>query len=287
MKNIKKIFIYILIILLVIIAIKLIISKFLFLNIQNDLSKSIQFNYSIEDKNQLAYFSNQDIEANIPIFMYHWIKDDTGDYPYPENMVKIDELKKQMEYLKENNYDVIFASEINKVQHYKKPVVLTFDDGWQDVYNIAFPYAKELNMKINMYVITDFVGTPGYCTLEQLKEMKESGLVEIDSHTLSHPYLAQLSEEQVKKELEESKAYLKENLGIESLVICYPSGSQNTMVQNVAKENYKYGLLMDGGVFNYNSDNSNLYAIERIYARRSMSLDTFINYCLNSKVKIN
>lgn len=287
MKNIKKIFIYILIILLVIIAIKLIISKFLFLNIQNDLSKSIQFNYSIEDKNQLAYFSNQDIEANIPIFMYHWIKDDTGDYPYPENMVKIDELKKQMEYLKENNYDVIFASEINKVQHYKKPVVLTFDDGWQDVYNIAFPYAKELNMKLNMYVITDFVGTPGYCTLEQLKEMKESGLVEIDSHTLSHPYLAQLSEEQVKKELEESKAYLKENLGIESLVICYPSGSQNTMVQNVAKENYKYGLLMDGGVFNYNSDNSNLYAIERIYARRSMSLDTFINYCLNSKVKIN
>lgn len=287
MKNIKKIFIYILIILLVIIAIKLIISKFLFLNIQNDLSKSIQFNYSIEDKNQLAYFSNQDIEANIPIFMYHWIKDDTGDYPYPENMVKIDELKKQMEYLKENNYDVIFTSEINKVQHYKKPVVLTFDDGWQDVYNIAFPYAKELNMKINMYVITDFVGTPGYCTLEQLKEMKESGLVEIDSHTLSHPYLAQLSEEQVKKELEESKAYLKENLGIESLVICYPSGSQNTMVQNVAKENYKYGLLMDGGVFNYNSDNSNLYAIERIYARRSMSLDTFINYCLNSKVKIN
>ncbi len=287
MKNIKKIFIYILIILLVIIAIKLIISKFLFLNIQNDLSKSIQFNYSIEDKNQLAYFSNQDIEANIPIFMYHWIKDDTGDYPYPENMVKIDELKKQMEYLKENNYDVIFASEINKVQHYKKPVVLTFDDGWQDVYNIAFPYAKELNMKINMYVITDFVGTPGYCTLEQLKEMKESGLVEIDSHTLSHPYLAQLSEEQVKKELEESKAYLKENLGIESLVICYPSGSQNTMVQNVAKENYKYGLLMDGGVFDYNSDNSNLYAIERIYARRSMSLDTFINYCLNSKVKIN
>lgn len=287
MKNIKKIFIYILIILLVIIAIKLIISKFLFLNIQNDLSKSIQFNYSIEYKNQLAYFSNQDIEANIPIFMYHWIKDDTGDYPYPENMVKIDELKKQMEYLKENNYDVIFTSEINKVQHYKKPVVLTFDDGWQDVYNIAFPYAKELNMKINMYVITDFVGTPGYCTLEQLKEMKESGLVEIDSHTLSHPYLAQLSEEQVKKELEESKAYLKENLGIESLVICYPSGSQNTMVQNVAKENYKYGLLMDGGVFNYNSDNSNLYAIERIYARRSMSLDTFINYCLNSKVKIN
>lgn len=287
MKNIKKIFIYILIILLVIIAIKLIISKFLFLNIQNDLSKSIQFNYSIEDKNQLAYFSNQDIEANIPIFMYHWIKDDTGDYPYPENMVKIDELKKQMEYLKENNYDVIFTSEINKVQHYKKPVVLTFDDGWQDVYNIAFPYAKELNMKINMYVITDFVGTPGYCTLEQLKEMKESGLVEIDSHTLSHPYLAQLSEEQVKKELEESKAYLKENLGIESLVICYPSGSQNTMVQNVAKENYKYGLLMDGGVFNYSSDNSNLYAIERIYARRSMSLDTFINYCLNSKVKIN
>ncbi len=290
MKNLKKIFIYIAIIIVILSLIGVsaifMIHKFLYKGVNNSSNINIEIEHQ-EEKNENIFFSDEDISANIPIFMYHWIKDDTGDYPYPENMVKIEELKRQMEYLKENNYDVIFTSEIDKVQHYKKPVILTFDDGWQDVYNIAFQYAKELNMKINMYIITDLVGTPGYCTLEQLKEMNESGLVEIDSHTLSHRYLAQLSEEEVKKELEESKIYLKENLGIESSVICYPSGSQNDMVQSIAKDNYKYGLLMDGGVFKYNSKSSNLYAIERIYARRSMSLDTFINYCSNASVQID
>lgn len=227
------------------------------------------------------------IKANIPIFMYHWLREDTGGYEYPENMVKPTELRKQMEYLKENNYDVIFVSEIDKLQHYEKPVILTFDDGWVDVYYDAFPLAKEFNMKICMYVITDFVGTSGYCTIDQLKEMNDSGLVEIDSHTLSHPYLDTLSSNNVNNELVNSKKWLKDNLGIDSKVICYPSGRKNQTVVNVAKENYKYGLLMDGGVFKYNSDTSNMYEIERIYAMRTMNLNKFISYCENSYVKVN
>lgn len=227
------------------------------------------------------------ITANVPIFMYHWVRDNVGDYPYPENMVKPAELRKQMQYLKENDYDVIFVSELDELQHYEKPVILTFDDGWADVYFEAFPLAKEFNMKICMYVITDLIGTHAYCTLEQLEEMRDSGLVEIDSHTLSHPRLATLSINEITKELNESQVYLKENLGIDSTVICYPYGSCNNNVMNIASQNYDYGLLMDGGVFHYNSESSNMYAIERIYAMRSMSLNTFINYCVNASVEIN
>ena len=116
--------------------------------------------------------------------------------------------------------------------------------------------------------------------------MKESGLVELDSHTLSHPYLNELSAEEVENELVGSKNYLKENLGVDSTVICYPSGRQNATVLNIVSENYNYGLLMDGGVFRYNSDFSNLYLIPRIYAMRSMTLDTFINYCETSLVNV-
>lgn len=229
---------------------------------------------------------NIKVLANIPIFMYHWIKDDTGDYPYPENMVKPAELRKQMEYLNDNNYDVIFASEIGSVQHYDKPVILTFDDGWEDVYIHAFPLAKELNMKFCMYVIMDLIGEPGYCTMEQLQEMRDSGLVEIDSHTLSHPRLAEVSVAQATTELVNSKAQLLEKLNIDSTVICYPYGSCNANVLKIARENYTYGLLMDGGVFRYNSNLSDMLAIERIYAMRSMSIDTFKNYCVQSYVSV-
>lgn len=240
-----------------------------------------------EEENSNIELENLNIEANIPIFMYHWIREDTGGYEYPENMVKASELRKQMEYLKENNYDVIWVSDIAGLQHYEKPVILTFDDGWKDVYYEAFPLAKELNMKICMYVITDLVGTIDYCSVEMLQEMKDSGLVEIDSHTLSHPYLDEISAEQVTSELVDSKKWFKDNLDIDSTVICYPSGRRNQTVLSVAKENYKYGLLMDGDNFNYNSNTSNMYLIPRIYARRSMSLDTYKTYCQKSYVEVN
>ena len=240
-----------------------------------------------EEENSNIELENLNIEANIPIFMYHWIREDTGGYEYPENMVKASELRKQMKYLKENNYDVIWVSDIAGLQHYEKPVILTFDDGWKDVYYEAFPLAKELNMKICMYVITDLVGTIDYCSVEMLQEMKDSGLVEIDSHTLSHPYLDEISAEQVTSELVDSKKWFKDNLDIDSTVICYPSGRRNQTVLSVAKENYKYGLLMDGDNFNYNSNTSNMYLIPRIYARRSMSLDTYKTYCQKSYVEVN
>ncbi len=281
----KKIFLSIIVILVVVVVIMLVFKSSIKVNKIANLN-----NLNIETEkidSTIELDENINMSANVPIFMYHWVRDNTGDYPYPENMVKPAELRKQMEYLNENNYDVIFVSELDKLQHYEKPVILTFDDGWVDVYYEAFPLAKELNMKICMYIITDLVGTNGYCTIEQLKEMRDSGLVEIDSHTLSHPYLDQLTVEKVSEELISSKAYIKENLGIDSTVICYPSGRRSETVLEIAKDNYKYGLLMDGGVFKYNSNTSNMYLIERIYAMRSMTLNTFKSYCEQATVNIN
>lgn len=284
----KRFFLFGIIVLIFGVIVAIILNYFMKLDI-NEIATNIQIkNNDIEKESvQAELEEDYSINANVPIFMYHWIRDDVGDYPYPENMVKPAELRKQIEYLKNNDYDVIFVSDLDKLQHYNKPVVLTFDDGWVDVYYEAFPLAKEFNMKICMYVITDLIGTNGYCNIEQLKEMKDSGLVEIDSHTVSHPYLDELSMEEIKNELVNSKVYLKENLGIDSTVICYPSGRSNESVLEVASQNYDYGLLMDGGVFKYDSNSSNMYLIERIYAMRSMTIDTFENYCVSSYVKIN
>lgn len=223
--------------------------------------------------------------ATIPIYMYHWIKEDTGGYEYPETMVKPSELKKQFKYISTNNYDAIFISDIDKAYKYEKPIALTFDDGWQDVYIHAFPFAKEYNVKFSMYVIKDLIGTPGYCTEDELREMYESGLVAVESHTVSHRMLATLTEDEIYEELSVSKNYLKDTFGIDSTVICYPSGSRNKATIKIAKElGYKYGLAMDGGVYYSNVDD--IMEISRIFATRSMSLDTFINYAKKSNVKV-
>ncbi len=221
--------------------------------------------------------------AVIPVYMYHWVREDTGGYEYPEMMVKTSEIKKQFEYLHTNGYDTIFINELDKIYNTNKPIALTFDDGWEDVYNNVFPYAKEYNIKISMYIIKNLVGTAGYCTEEQLKEMKESGLVDIQSHTVTHRKLATLSDDEIYTELNESKEYLKDAFGIDATVICYPSGSFNLNVIKIAEElGYKYGLAMDGGT--YYTDRTDKMQITRIFATRSMNITSFINYAEKSNV---
>ncbi len=253
----------------------------------NNLTETINFAKTDEEKIVLAESKvAKSVNAVVPIFMYHFVREDTGDYEYPENMVRPESLRKQLQYLKENGYETIYKTDIGNLQNFTKPVWLTFDDGWEDFYQNAFPIFKEYNMKASYYVITNLVGTAGYVKEDQLKEMKESGLIDIQSHTVTHPRLASLSKEKITEELSNSKKYLKEKLGIDSNVICYPYGSFNDTVLNVSKEiGYNYGLAMDGGVY-YTSKHKNIFSIPRIYANRSMTLETFINYVKKSKVDV-
>ncbi len=223
--------------------------------------------------------------AVIPIYMYHWVREDTGGYEYPEMMVKTSEIKKQFEYLSKNSYQPIFITDIKDIYKYNKPIALTFDDGWIDVYTNVFPYVKEYNIKISMYIIKNLVGTSGYCNEEQLKEMRDSGLVDIQSHTVTHRELESLSDEEIYNELKISKDYLKDVFNINSTVICYPSGSFNDKVIDIAKKvGYNYGLAMDGGI-HYTSKMSDMQ-IARIFATRSMSLNTFVSYAEKSNVNV-
>ena len=209
-----------------------------------------------------------------------------GDYEYPENMVKPETLRAQLEYVKNNGYQTIYKEDILNLENFTKPVWLTFDDGWEDFYINAFPLFKEYNMKASYYVITNLIGTPGYANLDQLKEMRDSGLIDIQSHTVTHPRLATLSNQKIQEELSNSKKYIKVNLNIESTAICYPYGSFNEFTKSMSKElGYNYGLAMDGGVY-YTTKHKDIYSIPRIYANRSMSINTFANYLSKSKVEV-
>lgn len=246
----------------------------------NNVEKDIEEEEKVEERVPVSY------TAVVPIYMYHWIKDDTGDYPWPENMVKPSTLEDQVKYLVENDFDLIYITDLEKVYNYKKPVALTFDDGWHDVYLHMFPLAKKYNVKFSMYIIEDMVGQPGYCNEEQLKEMAKSGLVDIQAHTVTHRYLAELSYDEQKLELNDCKTYLKETYGIDSTVICYPYGSRNEYTVQLSKEaGYVYGLDMDGGVY-YTNVHTDPLKIPRIYATRSMSIDTFALYANKSNVNV-
>ncbi len=288
-RNNKILFSLLIFVLIIIIILSLIIVTKTPKKALNDVFTTESLSLSKIDEGSIALSETRkakSVNAVVPIFMYHFVREDTGDYEFPENMVSPETLENQLNYLKENNYQTIYKTDIGNLENFTKPVWLTFDDGWEDFYLNAFPLFKKYNMKASYYVITDLIGTPGYVKLDQLKEMKESGLIDIQSHTVTHPKLATLSKEKIYQELNNSKKYLKEKLDIDTEVICYPYGSFNNTVLDLSKElGYKYGLAMDGGIY-YTSKHDDIYSIPRIYANRSMTLNTFANYVKKSKVSV-
>jgi peptidoglycan/xylan/chitin deacetylase (PgdA/CDA1 family) len=92
---------------------------------------------------------------------------------------------------------------------WKRKIAISFDDGLEDIYTIAYPILKERRIPFTIFVITDFLDSPGYITAEQLKILAKDSLVTIGSHGITHKNLPDLSIEQQKSEIYDSKKILE------------------------------------------------------------------------------
>ena len=184
---------------------------------------------------------------------------------------KIEPLQALTSYLsRTRNYQ----REIDYAYAFSKPIIITFDDAYIDVYNNAFPILQTYNFKANIFVITGSIGNNLYMNEEMIKDVDKSNLIEIGSHTISHYKLAEKDAETIEKELKESKEVLEKILNKEVNTIAYPSGSFNSTVIEIAKKYYSYGLSTLIG--KEQSNNINYYTLKRHYIYREYSLNDFI-----------
>lgn len=117
-----------------------------------------------------------------------------------------------------------------------KSVILTFDDGYRDFYTDVFPLIKKHNVHVTAYLVPGFFGQSNNMTLDQVREIAQSGLVEIGAHTMHHVALAGISHAKVLKEIMDSKAFLDQNLGIHVTTFAYPYGSFDLNTEKIVKE---------------------------------------------------
>ena len=207
----------------------------------------------------------------IPILMYHGI----SDTPYGNSslFVNVNDFENQMKYLYDNGYTTLFLSQVGLAKNYEKPIIITFDDGYIDNYTKAYPIMKKYNIKSNIFVITRWLDGITYMTPDMVKELSNSGLIEIGSHTMHHVYLGAQSYETQEEELRESKKDLEELLGKEIITIAYPFGSANNNTFTIASKYYKYAVTTNSG-YNYGNVLSYL-ALKRYKIPRGMTLESF------------
>lgn len=207
----------------------------------------------------------------IPVLMYHKI----GDEKDNDAVIRADLFKEQMQYLKDNGYNTLSMEELynyikNGALVPEKPVVITFDDGYQDTYTIAWPILKDLGFKATLFINPGDIGNR--LTWQQIKSMHSEGL-EIASHGFIHDDMNMLSFEQQANNIKNAQESLKRNLGIDNIWFCYPYGEYNENTIKLLKEhNIKMAMAMRSGWAHKSDD---VYQIKRVWVGNSIDIPAF------------
>ncbi|SFT71933.1 Polysaccharide deacetylase [Selenomonas sp. GACV-9] len=200
--------------------------------------------------------------TKVMVLNYHKI-----DNTFISLAVRPDDFEAQMKYLSENGYHTISPDELydslaGTGELPENPVLITFDDGYEDNYTNAYPILKKYGFKATIFVITSFLGKEkNYMTWDQARELDANG-ISIESHTVDHKSMTDLTDEQLRVELVESKKKAEKELGHPVEYMAYPTGTYNLHIAEMVREaGYKAAFTIKYG----NVDKaSNIYALERV-----------------------
>lgn len=141
--------------------------------------------------------------------------------------------------------------------------LLTFDDGFDSVYNYAFPILKQKNIPFVCFLVVDFIDTAGYLSSSQIKEMIQSGLMTIQSHGMTHEVLSNLTESQIKSEICFSKETLELKFECSIDSFAYSHGiTSKSAIKSLKKSGYKTAYIATNGLASMFFKNK--YAMPRI-----------------------
>ena len=184
----------------------------------------------------------------IPILMYHSISKIKQ-----KTSVNKENFKKQMKLMIKLGYKSINLQDLF-INQGKKKFVITFDDGYEDIFEYAFPILKELNLKATCFVASNQIGKfndwdknktnyikKKIMNLDQIIMWIKNGF-EIGSHSLDHKNLTELDSTEKAKQIIESKKFFMEKLNIDVKSFSYPYGSFDKDCCKIVNQNYEFGV---------------------------------------------
>ncbi|HHX44435.1 MAG TPA: polysaccharide deacetylase family protein [Chloroflexi bacterium] len=167
----------------------------------------------------------------VPILMYHAIEDlDEGASASKRTWtVSPAAFAQQMAYLLNEGWTTVSP---NALAAYltagaplpPKPLIISMDDGYKEVYTVVYPLLKDGPLRPVLYVPADHVGLRAYLDWDQLHELVDAGFW-LGSHGYDHTPLREASDADLPHQVGASKAFFEEALGITIDAFCYPYGS--------------------------------------------------------------
>lgn len=208
-----------------------------------------------------------------PILLYHHVEN--GHYSETYTITP-EKFGVQMQALEDWGYTTITISELIQAitegaQLPERPVVITFDDGYLNVYENAYPIMEEHGFVGMIYVVGKYINGRDFMTVENILELADAGW-EVGNHSFTHTDLS-LDPTQANYEMYQSKVYVEKLLGIPIKTFAFPFGGFKPILGDRA---WRYGYLGAVGLGDgWAHSEQSLYYLERIEIKGSYDLETF------------
>ena len=175
------------------------------------------------------------VPHGVPVLMYHKI----GDEAHNDAVISKERFAEQMAFLYNQQYNPVTLDQLHDYIVEKKPlplrpVVITFDDGYRDTYEIAMPILKQYGFRSTLFLPAGEVGKN--ISWDELRQMKAAGM-DIGSHSLTHTELAGLSRDVQAREIGLAKEIFDRELQQNTRWFCYPYGVFDNTTKNLLKAN--------------------------------------------------
>jgi peptidoglycan/xylan/chitin deacetylase (PgdA/CDA1 family)/glycosyltransferase involved in cell wall biosynthesis len=227
--------------------------------------------------------------AEIPVLLYHRVTDGKPAGTKHGIYVAQMEFERQLAFLKRKGCTTITFADVKAIEEGsriipKRPVILTFDDGYEDNYIHAFPLLKKYSSSAVIFLIGNRAirtnawdsanGEPEARLMSnaQIKEMAAYG-IEFGAHSLNHKKLTEIPLSEAKREIERSKSAIEKRLGSPIISFAYPYGKLNEELKGIVKRaGFHFGIASDSGPRRFWKD---LFEVRRIQIFPGFSLFSF------------
>ena len=202
------------------------------------------------EKNNIKQYSK---DEGILSIMYHRFNENK----YPSTNIQMNMFLKQIQLIKDLNYEFIHPDEFQKnfnTPKKQKKILLTVDDAFKSFYDYAWPYLKERKIPFILFVSTEPVGKNGYMTWDQIRKIDKESFAVIGHHSHSHEYLIEESNQNFVKDIEKASEIFNKKMGYVPELFSYPFGEYSEFMRNYISNNFTYAFGQHSGVIDVNKE---------------------------------